>query len=239
MNSQRIIIVGASSGIGRELAKRYIAANHKVGVTGRRAALLEELQALNPENVRLKAFDVSANDAVGALTELIAELGGLDLLILSAGVGALNPQLVWPLAQPTIATNVTGFTRVVDFGFTFFKNQGSGHLAAITSIAANRGDRGAPAYNASKAYQASYLEGLRKKAVKERLNLTITDLQPGFVATAMAQGDGLFWVAPAAKAAQQIQLAITSRRRKAYITKRWWFAAQLLKFLPAALWEHL
>ena len=151
--------MGATSGIGRELAQLYIAAGHKVGVTGR-------------------------------LTELVAQLGDLDLLIVSAGVGQLNPGLTWELEQQVIATNVLGFTQIVDFGFNYFKSRGSGHLAAITSIAAIRGDRGEPAYNASKAYQANYLEGIRKKAVKEKIKLTVTDLQPGFVDTAMAQGEG-------------------------------------------------
>ena len=80
---------------------------------------------------------------------------------------------------------------------------------------------------------------MRNNAVWEKLALTITDLQPGFVATAMAQGSGLFWVAPVEKAARQIQRAIAGKKRKAYVTRRWWLVAQFLKFMPAALRERV
>jgi short-subunit dehydrogenase len=82
--------------------------------------------------------------------------------------------------------------------------KGSGHLVGISSIAALRGDRESPAYNASKAFESNYLKELRQKVRNSRLSIIITDVKPGFVDTAMAKGDGIFWAAPVEKAAVQI-----------------------------------
>jgi NAD(P)-dependent dehydrogenase (short-subunit alcohol dehydrogenase family) len=117
-------------------------------------------------------------------------------------------------------------------GWLDFQKQRKGHLTAITSIGSIRGEGRAPAYNATKAFQANYLEGLRKKSVYEMLNISVTDIQPGFVKSAMAKSYKRFWEAPLKKAAQQIFYAIERKKKKAYVTKRWWFIAQLLKILP-------
>jgi short-subunit dehydrogenase len=83
------------------------------------------------------------------------------------------------------------------------------------------------------------LEGLSIKAIRLKRNISVTDIQPGFVNTAMAKGDGLFWVAPVEKAARQIFNAIESRKRKVYITKRWIIFAWLMKHLPYFLYKRL
>ena len=77
-----------------------------------------------------------------------------------------------------------------------------------------------------------YLEGLRLKGLKMKIPVIITDIQPGFVDTAMAQGDKLFWVAPPGTAALQIYEAIEKKKSHAYITKRWRLIAWLLKLTP-------
>lgn len=94
----------------------------------------------------------------------------------------------------------------------------------------------APAYNASKAYQINYAEGLRQRAAKSRLPLYITDVRPGFVDTAMAKGDGLFWVMPVEKAVRQIVRAVRRRRRVAVVTRRWRIAAWLLRHMPDGIY---
>ena len=134
--------------------------------------------------------------------------------------------------------NVSAWTAMADFAYLFFKEQRHGHLAAITSIAAIRGEGRAPAYNASKAYQAHYLEGLRKKSIHDHIPVFITDVQPGFVKTEGVRGDR-FWEASAEKAARQIVRAIEKRKKKVYITKRWWFIAQLLKILPQSIYNRI
>jgi short-subunit dehydrogenase len=237
---KRAIIVGASSGIGRELAVILSEKGYVVGLAGRRIQLLEELKHHLPGPAFTKQMDVADHpEAIKRLEELIAEMGGLDLIVLSAGTGFINPDLNWKEEQQTIEVNVTGFTAMANVAFRHFVKVGGGHLVGISSIAALRGSREAPAYNASKAFMANYLEGLSNKAAKAGLPIVVTDIQPGFVDTAMAKGEGLFWVASPQKAAQQIYRAIQRKAKRTYVTKRWRLIAWLLKTLPDALYARL
>ncbi|MBA2407525.1 MAG: SDR family NAD(P)-dependent oxidoreductase [Chitinophagales bacterium] len=229
---KKVIIVGASSGIGRQLALLYAQQGHKVGITGRRGNMLQEVQHQFPDLISIQRFDNTTEDISFHLNQLINRVGGMDLFILSSGTGNINLSLDWNLEKEMIDLNVVAWTEIVDFIFHFFQKQRKGHLTAITSIGSIRGEGRAPAYNATKAFQANYLEGLRKKSVYEMLNISVTDIQPGFVKSAMAKSYKRFWEAPLKKAAQQIFYAIERKKKKAYVTKRWWFIAQLLKILP-------
>lgn len=236
---KKVIIIGASSGIGRELALLYAKRNCIVGITGRRSPLLDELHKQYPDQLIPMPIDNTKEDVIYHIRQLISCLGGLDLLILSSGRGELNTALDWEPEQNTIALNVMAWTQIADFTFNYFRQQNHGQLAAITSIASIRGEGRAPAYNASKAYQANYLEGLRKISVHKRLHICITDIQPGFVKTDMAKGKGRFWEASVDKAARQIFAAIESKSKKRYITKRWWLVAQILKIVPDWFYNRL
>ena len=132
---------------------------------------------------------------------------------------------------------MNGFLEIVHYTFNYFVLEGRGHIAATSSIAANRGSSLAPAYSASKAFMSTYLEGLYIKAKRLQLPIYITDLQPGFVKTKMANANRQFWVAPVAKAAQQIYTAIQHKKRKAYVTKRWWRVARLMKLLTMSMYK--
>lgn len=235
---KKAIIIGATSGIGRELALLLAKKNFQVGATGRRKELLETLQLESPENIIISDFDVTHTFEVSKkVEELVGLLGGLDVLIMSSGVGKLNKELDFNIEKQTIDVNVLGFTEVADWAYNFFEQQKFGHFAAITSIAGLRGSRHAPSYYASKAFQISYLEGLRQKAEKTKLPIYITDIRPGFVDTDMAQGDGKFWVATVKKASYQIFKAIERKKTIVYVTKRWSFVAALLKNLPDLLYK--
>jgi short-subunit dehydrogenase len=237
---KKAIVVGASSGIGHQLAILLAANGYKVGITGRRDQLLLNLQATNPDQFIVSVFDVTDIAAVPQqLKQLTDELGGLDLLVLSSGTGKINPALDTTIEQEINTLNVAGFTAIANWAFNFFQKQSFGHFAAITSIAGIRGSRQAPAYFASKAYQINYLEGLRQKAKNTKLPIYITDLRPGFVDTAMAAGENLFWVAPVEKAALQIYKAIENKRDVVYITKRWQIIAFLFWILPKAIHKNL
>jgi short-subunit dehydrogenase len=235
----KAIIVGASTGIGKGLAKLLADQKFKVGITGRRKNLLEEIKNENPDFYIIKSFDITDTGQIFKnLDELTCELGGLDLLIISAGYGELNEPLEFCIEKQTIDTNVAGFTAVADWAFNYFRNQKYGHLAAITSIAGLRGHRMAPAYNASKSYQINYLEALRQKACRLKIPVTVTDIRPGFVDTAMAKGDYMFWVASVKDAVPQIYKAIQYKKSVAYITKRWIILALLYKLLPKYLYKY-
>jgi short-subunit dehydrogenase len=236
---KRAIVVGATSGIGKQLAIILAENGYKVGITGRRGQLLIELQGLYPDSVVISAFDVSDVATVPQkLKKLTDELGGLDLLVLSSGTGRINSALDETIEQQTNAVNVTGFTTVADWAFNFFEQQGFGHFAAISSVAAIRGSRQAPAYGASKAYQVNYLEGLQQKAKNLKLPIYVTDIRPGFVDTPMAQAENMFWVAPVEKAAKQIFNAIKHKRNVVYVTKRWRIAAFIFRMIPGFLYRR-
>ncbi|MDB5012598.1 MAG: short-chain dehydrogenase/reductase [Daejeonella sp.] len=239
-NQKKAIIVGATSGIGRELAISLISKNYLVGITGRRAENLNEISKQYPESIFTSTFDITETQTIiPSLDDLVRKLGGLDLLILSSGYGDLNGDLNSKIEIDTIETNVKGFTSISIWAYTFFKNQNHGHFAAITSIAGLRGGRAAPAYNASKAYQINYLEGLRQKANKESGQIYVTDIRPGFVDTAMAKADKKIWMASTLKASNQILNAIEQKKTVVYVSKRWALIAFLLKILPRWLYKKM
>ena len=233
---KKVIIIGATSGIGRGLAERFIQEGNMVGITGRRENKLQELCSQN-KNCFYTISDVTKEtDTIRQLNNLVDRMGGMDILVFCSGVGELNPELDYNLERPTLLTNVIGFTNVADWAFHFFQKQESGHLVTIPSLGGTRGEGIAPAYNASKAYQINYTEGLRKKAAKLSYPIHITDIRPGFVDTAMAKGEGVFWVTPLQKAVQQIYRAIFRKRKVVYISRRWRYVAMLLRIMPASIY---
>jgi short-subunit dehydrogenase len=237
---KKAIVIGASSGIGRELAKVLSGNGYAVGVMARRSLLLNGLR--NEIKGQLLVQEIDAADtetAMGILASFIEKMGGIELVVISSGIGDINDDLKWPLEHETIRTNVTGFAALANVAIHHFINKGAGHLVCISSIAALRGGRESPAYNASKAFESNYLEGLRQKVRKLGLPITITDIQPGFVKTDMAKGEGIFWAAPADKAAMQIYDAIKRKKAHAYITRRWRLVAWLIKLLPGFVYERL
>ena len=129
--------------------------------------------------------------------------------------------------------------EIINIALNYFLKQKKGQIAVTSSIASIRGNSLTPAYNASKAYVSSYIEGLSIKMYKQKLPIYLTDIQPGFVDTAMAQGNGTFWVAPVEKAAKQIYKAIKNKKRRVYVTKRWWIIAQILKIVPYCIYKHI
>jgi short-subunit dehydrogenase len=230
---KKVIIIGASSGIGRELAKVFNQHDYIVGITARRLELLSEVAKGLSGTVFVKHMDIAKPDgAINVLEELIKEMEGVDIIVISAGIGFLNLDLMWEKEKDTIDVNVAGFAAIANVAMKHFLKQGIGHLVGVSSIAAIRGDSSAPAYSASKAFMSNYLEALRLRAFKMRLPIVVTDIQPGFVDTAMAQGDGLFWVASPKKAAQQIFNVVERKRKHAYITRRWRFVAWIYKIMP-------
>ncbi len=237
---KKAIIIGASSGIGRQLAQILCENNYIVGLTGRRIDLLIELSSEHPKNYYTKTIDVTETTfTINKLEELTKELGGLDLLIISSGIGEINEKLDFDIEHQTIQTNVIGFTNVADWGLNYFIKQGFGHLVGISSIGGLRGSKQAPAYNASKAYQINYLEGLNQKVSSLKKPIFVTDVRPGLVDTNMAKGEGLFWVMPLEKVSKQIFDAITNKKKVAYVTNRWRIIAFALKNIPRSIYRKM
>lgn len=236
---QKIIIVGATYGIGKEMAIRYVEKGSFVGVTGRRENLLNELKEKYPQQIFTSCFDVMVNKNQQKIQELIQELGGLDLLIYNSGYGEPSKELNLEMENTTTKTNVNGFVEIVSHAFNYFVQQGYGQIAITSSVAAVRGNSWAPAYSASKAFMSNYAEGLNIKAKRLKKSIIITDIRPGFINTKMAKGNGQFWVVPKEKAGEQIINAIRKKKRVAYISKRWWLVAQIMKLLPYNIYKRI
>lgn len=237
----KAIIIGASSGIGEELARQLSYKGYVLGLAARREELLKELQSGLPTESFVQKMDVSkVQDTQGQFKQLVEKMGGVGLVIINAGIGFQNPALD-PLEElDTIKTNVSGFTLIADLAFAHFMEQKAcGHIVGISSIAALRGHDAAPAYNASKAFVSSYMQALRKKSVKEKLGITVTDIKPGFVDTVMAKGDDVFWVEPVPKACGEIIAAIEKKKPHAYITRRWRLIAWALKIMPDFIYNRI
>lgn len=237
--NKNAIIIGATSGIGRALAEEMAADGWTVGITGRRAEELERMCRNRPDRFVAAAFDITAPDATVCLGQLIDRMGGIDLLILSSGTGELNPTLDYGLEKITNDLNVCAFTEIIVYAYDYFSKRGGGSIAAITSVAGLRGDNVAPSYSASKAYQINFLEGLRKRSAKSGENITITDLRPGSVDTAMMKGEGHFWISTPERAAKTIYRAIRKKKAVQYVTPRWRIVAWLFRNMPAKIYKSL
>ncbi len=232
---KKAIVFGATSGIGRELARLLVADGFQVAVTGRRQEKLQEIQAENLSLYLIKKHDVTKIETNPIIfKELLTILGAIDLIIYSSGVAEPNYALEWEKEAPILETNVLGATSIYGLSYNLFKEQGFGHLVGISSVAGIRGSRHAPSYFASKAFQNNYLESLWMKAKRSKSKIYITDVAPGFVDTKMALGD-TFGMASVNKAAKQIYKAIKGKRKKVYITKRWSLIALFMRIAPASL----
>ena len=236
---KKIVIIGATSGMGRRMAELYIEKGDKVGISGRRLELLQEIKQQFPQQVEYECFDVTKSENISHLKALVSKLDGLDILIISAGGGDISKELDWQLDKLTVDTNVNGFIEIANWTFNYFLKQGHGQLATISSIAAIRGGSWAPAYNASKAFQSSYFEGLAIKARRLKKDIAVTCIEPGFVDTHMAKGDKKIWVLPVDKAAKRIIKAIEKKKRKSHLSLRWWLIAKLIKVLPYWLYRKI
>jgi short-subunit dehydrogenase len=236
---KRIIIVGATSGIGRRVAELYAEKQNMVGITGRRNELLKEIQQQFPEKIITECFDVTGTENISAIQSLVNKLGGLDLLIYSSGIGQASKELSWQIDKLTVDTNVNGFIEIANWGFNYFVKQGHGTLVTISSIASIRGNSWAPAYNASKAFQSSYFEGLAIKAARMKKDIAVISIEPGYVKTDMAKGAKIFWALSNEKACRMIVDVIEKNKRKSQLSIRWWFVAGFLRIAPYWLYKRL
>ena len=235
-----IVIIGATSGIGKALFLKYANADNRIGIVGRRANLLNKLSRQHPSKTIIAKADVANLEEIEqAINTLHKELTHFDLVVMCAGVGDINATLDYAIERPAIDTNIVGWTYVIDRLYCIFEKQGFGHLVAITSAGGLRGEPAALAYSATKAYQINYMEAIRKKAFRNGGCITVTDVRPGLVDTAMAKGEGLFWVMSVEKVATQIISAISRKKSKVYVTKRWHILALLYRILPFYIFKRL
>ncbi|KTG10386.1 short-chain dehydrogenase [Haloprofundus marisrubri] len=230
-DEKRCIVVGASSGIGAALARRFAAAGYTLGLAARRTDRLVELGEELPTKSYVARIDVTDPDSARERFDRLADaMGGVDVVVVNAGVAFENPELAWNDERTTVDTNVRGFVAIATAAMAQFEAAGGGHLVGISSVAAHFGSGVSPAYSASKAFVSNYLDGLRYRARRLDFPLSVTTIEPGFVDTKLAGGS--FWMASPETAADQIFHAVRKQRRRAYVTRRWRLVALLIDALP-------
>ncbi len=237
--NKRAIIIGATSGIGREVAILLAQNGWTVGVAGRRENLLNDLVNSTAGVTCYKVIDVNDNDAPVLLSQLIEKLGGMDLYLHSTGIGWQNEELDVKKEICTVETNAMGFTRLITAAFRYFSEHGGGQLAAISSIAGTKGLGAAPSYSASKAYQQHYLESLQQLSTIRHNNITITDIRPGFVATDLIAGSNFPMQLKPSEVARTIVAAINSRKKVITIDWRYRILTALWRIIPRSLWVRM
>ena len=237
---KKVIIIGATSGIGREVALLYIAKGWKVGIAGRRAAELESLRMEAPEQVSAQVLDVTQADATQKLQALIEQTGGMDVFLLSSGIGKQNYALQTDIELATAATNVEGFIRMTNAAYHYFEQQGHGHLAVISSIAGTKGLGAAAAYSATKGFQNIYMDALDQLARMQQLNIHFTDIRPGFVATPLLNDQRRYPMLMEAHAvAKDILRAIERKKRVAIIDWKYRLLVGFWRLIPRWIWLRL
>lgn len=236
---KRAIIIGASSGMGREVARILLAEGWRIGVAARRTAPLRELEIANPKQVVSADIDVNDEEAPAKLLSLIERLGGIDLYFHAAGVGWQNPQLDLTVELDTVRTNGMGFTRLVDTAFGYMATHGGGHIAVISSIAGTKGLGPAPAYSATKAFQNTYIQALEQLANARRLPIRFTDIRPGFVDTPLLAGGHYPMLMSSTAVARQIVHAVNRRRHVRVIDWRYRVLVFFWRLIPNVVWRQL
>ena len=237
---KRVIIIGASSGIGLEVAKLLLDEGCRLGVAARREDRLLELKKLAPDRVEVQTIDVTAEDATARLRDLIEQLGGMDLFFYGSGIGKQNRTLTPEIELATVNTNGLGFTRMIGEAYRYFAERGEGHIAAITSIAGTKGLGPAPSYSATKAMQNVYLQALEQQANARGLKIRFTDIRPGFVNTDLLKGDFRYpMMLRPESVARQIVKAMKNKRHIKVIDWRYALLTALWRRVPRLVWRHL
>ena len=235
------IIVGATSGIGREVAVLLALKGYKVGIAGRREDKLAEVLALHDNIIATAKIDINHDDAPSQLLSLAERMGGIDLYFHSSGIGYQNIALDEEKEIATVETNTLGWTRMITAVFHYFEAhpERKGHIAVISSIAGTKGLGAAPAYSATKRFQYSYLESLCQLARIKHLDISITDIRPGFVDTDMIKEMRYPVKMKVEKVAREIVTAIEKKKAIATIDWRYRILVFFWRLIPRCIWVRL
>lgn len=239
---KRIVIVGATSGIGRRVAEVLAAAGWRVGVAGRNDEILKQLKEQYPDHIEWQHIDVVKKESPRALRQLIDKLGGMDIYFNVAGIYYENPTLNTEHEIDTLRTNVVGFSRMVITAFKYFRDEcgGKGQIAAITSIAGTKGIGPMAAYSASKKFEQTYLQALEQLSNMKGMQLSFTDIRPGWVRTPLLKpGREYPMLMEVEPVVQQIIKAIIKKKRVKIIDCRWEILYAFWRMIPSCLWVKI
>lgn len=235
---KRILIMGASSGIGYAVAEALASRGVKLGLAARRTDKLQALKDKYPDCVTYAAIDVNSEDAPEKMLQLISDMGGMDIYFHVSGIGYDNPGLIPQREVEILQTNVCGFARMVATAFNYFRTRAEGgHIAAITSVAGTKGIGPMSAYSASKKCDQTYLTALRQLARTEKLPITITDIRPGWIETPLLHdGEKYPLQMTLDYALPRVLKTLVSKRSVEYIDWKWGAVCSVWKLLPDCIW---
>ena len=239
---RRAIIIGATSGIGLEVAKELAGKGWLVGIAGRRQELLQQLQRKHLNIVATEQIDVTRKDAAERLQTLIGKTGGMDLYFHSSGIGYQNKELDMELELATVETNAMGMIRMVGAAFHYFEAhpEQKGQIAVISSIAGTKGLGAAPAYSATKRFENHYLEGLGQLChIRHLCHISIHDIRPGFVRTPLISGSNYPMQLHATQVARQIVRGLEHGRAIITIDWRYRLLVAFWRLIPRWLWVRM
>lgn len=241
--SPRIIISGASSGIGRALAERYARRGATLGLIARREFALQQLAAQLGGPARIYPLDVRDAAAIAAAADdFMSRHGCPDAVIAAAGV-SVGTLTECPedraVFQDVIDINVVGVANTFRPFIAGMRKSRHGTLVGIASVAGYRGLPGAGAYAASKAALISYLESLRVELA--HTGIRVVTICPGYVATPMTAANPypMPFLMSADVAADKIVSAIERGRSYAVIPWQMAIVARVLRVLPDRLYDWL
>ena len=246
---QKAIVIGASSGMGRELAKLLAADGYTVGLAARRIELLQKLQKELPTPSYIKQIDAAKpEEAVEKLKELITQMGGLDILIISitGGADADWKNRDWKADKPILDVDILGFFALARTALNLFEKQGHGHLVGFSSISGLRGEASCPAYSAAKAFCSRFLEAERNRCIQKNIPIIITDIMPGWVNSHEINIEDYkkkqptaYWIDSLTEATREFFEAIKNKAPLAYSSKRWQAVVDVLKTMPDELYNAI
>ena len=240
---KKIIIIGASSGIGFQVAADFAAMGWRVGMAARSLQSMDTLKQQYPGNIQTAYLDVTAEDALRRFGDLIEDIDGMDILLFASGVGFADPELDDAKTTNTLNVNVVGFARILAYAYKYFRDTANvhpGQIAAITSVAGTKAIGIAAAYSASKKFQQRYIDALDHLAHIQHVNIRFTDIRPGFVRTPLLRDDCDYpMIVTVAEAALCVEHAILKQRRIATVDSRWRIVNALWRLIPRPVWNHI
>jgi short-subunit dehydrogenase len=245
--AKKALIVGATSGIGKQLAYLLAKDGYQVGVVGRRKEKLKELERTLPTKVWAKSIDVSLPGAEKKISKLIKKMDGVDLVvasILSFRDFKDRPKKFFKemLQQKHVLdTDLMGFWRVASAALNHFENKKSGHFVGVSSMDALR-SRAAhdPSYPASKAFLSRYLLAKRDYYEHEKIPIDVTDVLPGYVELEWKESPKhVFWEATREQAAKDILDGIKAKKKKIYTLKKNRLLAWSYAIIPDRLFNWI
>ena len=238
---ERVLIIGASSGIGRSLAERLLKEGSSVAMVARRPSMTNDELSVTNGKAFVYQHDVTNYAEIPALFQQITrDLGGLDLIIYSSGVMPMMDEHEYNFEKDReiIDVNVLGAFAWLGEAAKRFEQLKGGTVMGISSVAGERGRRGNPAYCTSKAALTTYLESLRNRL--SRFGVKVVTIKPGFIDTEMTRGKpGMFWVVPADVAAARMLRAARHGAGTVYVPSRWRYVTFVLKCIPSFVFRRL